>query len=111
MRGIALNWGIIVAIVVIGVHYLIFNDTSISTDDVVTLPGKILVGTLILVLAVAICGYILGLFWVAIRPHKRAWHDLLSRTMVVYDVAGRGQRRREGKLEIEKSAKLHEKSS
>jgi len=38
--------------------------------------------------------YVVGLVWAGIRRHKRAWHDLVAGTMVVYHLPSAGGRSR-----------------
>jgi uncharacterized RDD family membrane protein YckC len=92
-RCVLLNWGILCGAAIFGLHYLVFGDTSMEPDKVVGVGGKIVVSLLLLGFAAVVLAYLVGFLWVGIRSHKRAWHDLAAKTMVIYDVAEQTEKR------------------
>jgi hypothetical protein len=74
-------WGILT--------YFLFGKRQLSLSDPEVEP-KWLAVVMIVIMSLTAAVYLLGFLWAAFRRHKRAWHDLMSRTRVVYDLPGAG---------------------
>jgi len=98
VRAVALSWGLLLVGVISVINHSIFGVWGVGDGG----PGfsdppplakllGVLAGLILLVHAI-------GLVWAGIRGHKRAWHDLISGTMVVYHLpsAGGGSKIRAG---------------
>jgi len=83
-RAAALSWGLLAFGVVSAINRAALGVWGVGDfgpghgED--PLLAKILVAATVLIFVV----HLLGMVWAGIRRHKRAWHDLVSGTMVVY---------------------------
>lgn len=82
-------WGLFVILGLGLVTRAVFGDANLALSDPRVQP-KWLAVTLIVLVVITSVLWALGFFWAVLRRHKRAWHDLMSRTMVVYDLPEAG---------------------
>ncbi|MBW2529606.1 MAG: protein kinase [Deltaproteobacteria bacterium] len=96
-RLVAFGWGPLLIVAVASVQALVIGQTSFqiegSYDDFGAFwrdHGATVLALVPYVAAYVVIGlsYLVGLAWAGVRRHRQTWHDLVCRTMVVYDMDG-----------------------
>jgi tRNA A-37 threonylcarbamoyl transferase component Bud32/uncharacterized RDD family membrane protein YckC len=90
IRAVLLFWGPLAVVVVVVISRSVFGVWGIGNAGP-DYAGQRGLATLFVLIVTVLSGiHVFGLAWAGLRRHKRAWHDLLSGTMVVYHLPSAG---------------------
>jgi tRNA A-37 threonylcarbamoyl transferase component Bud32/uncharacterized RDD family membrane protein YckC len=90
VRAVLLFWGPLLCVVLAAINRAVFGVWGVGDAGPAYSEEPALAKILVLLFFLIFVVHAFGLVWAGIRRHKRAWHDLLSGTMVVYHLPSTG---------------------